>query len=148
MAGNGQQWPTMAGSRLRNRHQAETKADTKERMKTMLAALKKIFNWSYPRGSWQYDLLCLLIIALIFLTPASLFEEQKKSPDGTAVVSEVKASSLREFLGRKSQSEMLRFPPEALNLYLREQYNRPVRLIRYEEIGDSPEKLLYRVWIE
>jgi hypothetical protein len=32
--------------------------------------------WSYERGSWQYDLICLAIVALIFLTPRSWFRDR------------------------------------------------------------------------
>jgi hypothetical protein len=35
--------------------------------------MKNIINWSYGRGSWQYEILCLLILAFIFLTPKSWF---------------------------------------------------------------------------
>jgi len=31
--------------------------------------MKRIIFWDYERGTWQYDLMCLLIIAFIFLTP-------------------------------------------------------------------------------
>ncbi len=36
--------------------------------------LKKIFFWSYGRSTWQYDILCALILAFIFLTPARWFQ--------------------------------------------------------------------------
>jgi len=36
--------------------------------------LKKGFFWSYPRTSWQWDVLCVLILLFIFLTPKSWFE--------------------------------------------------------------------------
>lgn len=29
--------------------------------------------WTYGRGTWQYDLICALILAFIFLTPVSFF---------------------------------------------------------------------------
>jgi hypothetical protein len=35
--------------------------------------MNKIINWNYDRGTWQYDVLCLLIIAFIFLTPKAWF---------------------------------------------------------------------------
>ncbi len=38
-----------------------------------LIALKNVLLWSYERGTWQYDVLCLLILAFIFLTPSSWF---------------------------------------------------------------------------
>jgi hypothetical protein len=42
-------------------------------MKSFLSLLKKILLWSYHRGSWQYDVLCILILAFIFLTPSDWF---------------------------------------------------------------------------
>lgn len=39
----------------------------------LLAVLKSILLWSYERGTWQYDVLCLVILAFIFLTPSSWF---------------------------------------------------------------------------
>jgi hypothetical protein len=43
----------------------------------MFSILKKIFFWSYARNTWQYDLLCLLILAFIFLTPQDWFENKE-----------------------------------------------------------------------
>ena len=34
---------------------------------------KKIAFWNYSRTSWQWDVLCVLILAFIFLTPKSWF---------------------------------------------------------------------------
>jgi hypothetical protein len=48
--------------------------------------IKKIILWSYERGTWQYDVLCLLIIAFIFLTPSSLFQKPTPTPTPTTVI--------------------------------------------------------------
>lgn len=40
--------------------------------------IKKIILWRYERGTWQYDVLCLLIIAFIFLTPKIWFDNREK----------------------------------------------------------------------
>ncbi|MCB1024139.1 MAG: hypothetical protein KDB79_07110 [Acidobacteria bacterium] len=40
--------------------------------------MKNIILWNYPRGTWQYDLFCLLIIAFIFLTPKTWFNTGEK----------------------------------------------------------------------
>lgn len=37
-------------------------------------AIKRVLLWSYERGTWQYDVLCLIILAFVFLTPRSLFD--------------------------------------------------------------------------
>ena len=36
-------------------------------------AFRKIVFWNYPRTSWQWDVLCVVILAFIFLTPKSWF---------------------------------------------------------------------------
>ena len=43
-------------------------------MNHFFRAIKNILFWSYRRTSWQYDVLCALILAFIFLTPKSWFE--------------------------------------------------------------------------
>jgi len=40
--------------------------------------MKNIILWNYERGTWQYDVFCLLIIAFIFLTPKMWFEKREK----------------------------------------------------------------------
>ncbi len=40
----------------------------------MLKAIARVLFWTYPRGSWQYDLMCIGIILFIFLTPRWVFD--------------------------------------------------------------------------
>lgn len=42
-------------------------------MKLLFTTLKKTLFWSYERGSWQYDVMCVLILAFVFFAPNSLF---------------------------------------------------------------------------
>ncbi len=46
--------------------------------------LKDIILWRYERGSWQWDVLCLLILAFIFFTPKSWFDKREKLATQTA----------------------------------------------------------------
>ena len=39
--------------------------------------MKDIIAWKYERASWQWDVLCLLILAFIFLTPKTWFERRE-----------------------------------------------------------------------
>jgi hypothetical protein len=48
-------------------------------VKIILTTLKKILFWSYERGSWQYDIMCVLILAFIFLAPNRWFQSQDTS---------------------------------------------------------------------
>ena len=40
-------------------------------MRGLLTTLKKIFFWNYARNTWQWDVLCVVILIFIFLTPKS-----------------------------------------------------------------------------
>lgn len=43
-------------------------------MKHIWRTLRGLLLWSYSRKTWQYDVLCAVILAFIFLTPKSWFE--------------------------------------------------------------------------
>jgi hypothetical protein len=45
-------------------------------------AVKKLFFWTYARNTWQYDVLCALILAFIFLTPKSWFDNGELRSNG------------------------------------------------------------------
>lgn len=38
--------------------------------------LSRSIFWTYERGSWQYDIICALILIFIFLTPATWFHDR------------------------------------------------------------------------
>jgi hypothetical protein len=48
----------------------------------LLNVLRKLFFWNYARNTWQWDVLCVVILIFIFLTPKSWFEngERRCSP--------------------------------------------------------------------
>ena len=50
----------------------------------MFDLIKKFILWNYERGTWQYDVFCLLIIAFIFITPKTWFEKREKLATQTA----------------------------------------------------------------
>jgi hypothetical protein len=47
-------------------------------LKAVLAAVKRFILWDYPRGVWQYDVMCGLILVFIFLTPREWFRDQPR----------------------------------------------------------------------
>jgi hypothetical protein len=49
--------------------------------------VRKIAFWNYSRTSWQWDVLCVLILVFIFLTPKSWFENSEYRPERTVVFS-------------------------------------------------------------
>jgi len=44
----------------------------------LLSALRKLFFWIYERNTWQWDILCVVILIFIFLTPKSWFENGER----------------------------------------------------------------------
>lgn len=49
-------------------------------MRGLLTTLKKIFFWNYARNTWQWDLLCVVILVFIFLTPKSWLASGERAP--------------------------------------------------------------------
>ncbi len=45
----------------------------------MLSVLRKIFFWNYARNTWQWDVLCVVILIFIFGAPKSWFENSERS---------------------------------------------------------------------
>jgi hypothetical protein len=45
----------------------------------VLRTLKKILFWSYDRGTWQYDIMCVLILAFVFFAPNASFRNREAS---------------------------------------------------------------------
>src|SRR5207244_12020491 len=44
------------------------------------AGLKRFILWDYSRGSRQYDLMVVIILAFVFLTPRAWFRDQPRVP--------------------------------------------------------------------
>lgn len=54
--------------------------------------IKKCFLWTYARNTWQWDVLCVLILAFIFLSPKTWFvngERQRSSGHQSEAVATV-----------------------------------------------------------
>ena len=48
-------------------------------VRRVVQVVGSVVFWTYPRGTWQYDILCILILAFIFLTPRTLFDGSPSS---------------------------------------------------------------------
>src|SRR5215470_9782087 len=91
-------------------------------MKSLLVGIKNVLLWSFARGTWQYDALCLMIVLTVFLVPSSYFGDRDRAKQKSADVGEtyVKGAELDVFLRRRNQIELSQTPKEALRLYLRD----------------------------
>ena len=107
-------------------------------MKSLLVGLKNILLWSYGRGTWQYDILCLLIIVTIFVVPSRYFGDRDRSVTVQAnqskslasnmpvMIREIVVEELQSFLQRHNRTDLMKSPREAIGLYLRDQYRREI----------------------
>jgi len=51
----------------------------------LTSGLKRFILWDYPRGSRQYDVMVVLILAFIFLTPREWFRDQPRIPGANTI---------------------------------------------------------------
>lgn len=134
-------------------------------MKSLFVGIKNIILWSYERGTWQYDVLCLLIIGTIFLVPSKYFGDRDRASvksvqtigqanevrmtasERGETVREIDVSDLKTFLDNQRKPELILKPQEAISLYLREKLKQDVIVSKFEPFM-NPQKGVagYRVW--
>jgi hypothetical protein len=131
-------------------------------MNSFLTGIKNVLLWSYARGTWQYDLLCLLIVAAVFLVPSRYFGDRDRTisiragrtnqmaetASNAASVMEIDADELNSFLQRQNRLELKDAPPEAAGLYLNERLKRNVTVLDYKPFMDEQGRPGYRVWFK
>jgi hypothetical protein len=49
-------------------------------MRSLWRGIVKTIFWSYERGSWPYDLMVILIVIFVLLTPRQWFRDQPQVP--------------------------------------------------------------------
>ena len=108
--------------------------------------MKRFLLWSFERGSIQYDVICLIIIAFIFLTPRAAFHDRldfmqipsdeivsRTSDDNGHTVFTVKAE-------KGSQQALDR---------LKSKIDGPFTVSRTEPVYDSTGLIVaYSIWVE
>ncbi len=53
----------------------------------MWNGFKRFILWDYPRGGWQFDVMCAIIVAFIFLAPRQWFRDQPRLPNAAQITS-------------------------------------------------------------
>ena len=111
--------------------------------------IKKIILWSYERGSWQYDLLCVVILAFIFLTPGGVFDKRLRETDtqkrvrASSEPTYIHTAELAELAGAGAASNLRDLLCDALSRKI----NDKVSVLRFEVDADSEGNIRgYRVW--
>ena len=135
-------------------------------MKALLIGIKNVLLWSYARGTWQYDVLCILIIAAVFLVPSSFFGDRDRpmqtwraykaaaqAKDPLKVASKeteiwyVGVEELQASLPDENLAEQLvNNPQEMIVRYLKDHLNRDPALEGYEAQRDEQKRIIgYRI---
>lgn len=101
-------------------------------MNILFSTLKKVLFWSYERGSWQYDVMCVIILAFIFALPSAYFHSR---PRPIHIMSE-------EIVKRDNQSI-----EETIGSYVSSKYGSDVKISRIQTVTDSSGRVEeYLVW--
>lgn len=97
---------------------------------------RKIVFWTYPRTSWQWDVLCVLILVFIFLTPKGWFENtqfrRSHASKTTVVLSADVVGRQRDMAEIERQARAISGRPDAAIVDVRERLDELGKLVAYE----------------
>ena len=111
-------------------------------MGIIFSTLKKILFWSYERGSWEYDVMCVLILAFVFFAPGSWFHSQVTSGAGEVVARPIYVT--REEMGQLDNGRTLE---QQIQEYLSEKFKHEMGNSRIEPVADERGGIkAYLVW--
>jgi hypothetical protein len=135
-------------------------------VRNLLIGIRNVLLWSYDRGSWQYDVLCLLIVATIFLVPGSYFGDRdrelisddtaigpgtgtsRKGLEKKAIEIMIGADELKGFVQAGNlQPDGVKDPGEAILAFVENRCKCKASLILpYAMTRDGEGKVVYKVW--
>jgi hypothetical protein len=109
---------------------------------SVLAGVKRFILWDYPRGVWQYDVICALITVFIFFSPRQWFRDQPRIPHASQITSLPSHGEMVFWI----ESELVSSFPEkqrldSLSKILTTGTGKTQRLIRIEPILDSEHEI-------
>lgn len=108
-------------------------------MKIVFSTLKKILFWSYERGSWQYDVMCVLILAFIFFGPNKVFHNHRSATADTAARKPLVVTAGEFDRGTAAPAE------EALIEFVKRKYP-DIEVSHVEKVESATGETKYLVW--
>lgn len=93
---------------------------------------RKIVFWNYSRTSWQWDVLCVLILVFIFLTPKSWFQNSEFRRQRTVVLAAEVLGNQADRSVIEQRAREVAGRPESQVTEVRERRDGTGRLIGYE----------------
>jgi hypothetical protein len=107
--------------------------------------MKKYLLWSFERGSRPYDVICLVILAFIFITPPTIFNDR---PDFMRVTTDQAIRQTNDDDGRPVFVVQVKTEQDAVDR-LKASLGATVTISRTEPVYDATGQLVaYSIWIE
>ncbi|PYS41928.1 MAG: hypothetical protein DMG14_05670 [Acidobacteria bacterium] len=107
--------------------------------------MKKYLLWSFERGSRPYDVICLVILAFIFITPPTIFNDR---PDFMRVTSDQAIRQTNDDDGHPVFVVQVKTEHDAVDR-LKASLGAAVTISRTEPVYDATGQLVaYSIWIE
>jgi len=108
----------------------------------VLGGLKRFILWDYPRGGWQYDVICGIILIFVFGSPRQWFHDQPRIPHASQVTSLPSHGESVFWI----ETELVSAIPQAqqldqLSKVLTARTGKKQELIRIEPIYDSEQEI-------
>src|SRR5438105_4551768 len=107
--------------------------------------MKKYLLWSFERGSRPYDVICVVILAFIFITPPSAFNDR---PDYTRVTSDQAIRRTNDDDGHPVWVVKVKTEQDAVDR-LKAVLGEAVTISRTEPVYDATGQLVaYSIWVQ
>ena len=122
--------------------------------KIKLVVTRSIF-WAYERGSWQYDLICLVILSFIFLSPRAWFNDRPtlqltdlRHQQGIVEMGRVN-KDVRFLVDARLVDSRAQKPEDAIPTILRQHLQKPFTVKSIDPVQDRHHVILgYTVMVE
>jgi len=107
--------------------------------------MKKYLLWTFERGSRPYDVICVVIIAFIFLLPQAVFNDR---PDFMRVTNDQAIRQTNDDEGQPVYVVQVKTEQDAIDR-LRAWLGETVTISRTEPVYDATGTLVqYSIWVE
>ena len=107
--------------------------------------MKRFLLWSFERGSIQYDVICVVILAFIFITPPAAFNDR---PDFMRIPDDQAIRQTSDDDGHTVFTVKVNTEQAAVDR-LKTMLGKPVTISRAEPVYDATGALVaYSIWVE
>src|SRR3972149_6537471 len=115
-------------------------------------AVYRGFFWTYERGTWQYDIMVILILAFIFLTPRQWFHDSPlavpTSPSDVVLLLNDKTQTIYQLRAALIDTKTDVTLEQGVRRVLRSFTGKSLEITRIEPATDSSGQVVsYAVWV-